>query len=95
MDNWKEIGERLRTARLLFKLTEKQAAEAAGVTVETWRAWEAGRRQRSCGPMMQFVRSYRISFDWLYYGGPGVFYVDLLANPPRAEIRGAIERRAA
>jgi hypothetical protein len=50
-------------------LTERQAAEAAGVTVKTWCAGEASRRQRSAAPMMQFVRSYRISFDWRFGGG--------------------------
>jgi transcriptional regulator with XRE-family HTH domain len=93
--NWQQTGERLRTARLLFKLTETEAAQAAGVTLKTWRAWEAGGRQRSIGPILKLGRQYRISIDWLFCGGLGIFYVDLLSDPPKAEIRRSIERRAA
>ena len=33
---------RLRRVRKAFKLSEEEAAKTAGVTIRTWRKWEAG-----------------------------------------------------
>jgi transcriptional regulator with XRE-family HTH domain len=43
--SWPEIGRRFRVARLVLGLTEQEAADAYGVTLRTYRKWEAGGQQ--------------------------------------------------
>ena len=44
---WQQYAQRLRLARTVLEISEKQAADAHGVTVGTYRRWENGGVQRS------------------------------------------------
>jgi DNA-binding XRE family transcriptional regulator len=41
-DSDREFGKRLNRVREYFGLTEHEAAQVAGVTIKTWKRWEAG-----------------------------------------------------
>jgi transcriptional regulator with XRE-family HTH domain len=61
------IGLRLRVARLLLGVTEREAADACGVTLRTYRGYEDGRNRRGNG-LEAFARKYGCSLRWLFYG---------------------------
>jgi transcriptional regulator with XRE-family HTH domain len=63
--NWRAYGRRLRLARLTLGISEAAAAEAHGVTLTTYRRWEAGARQSNRPePMLRFAERYGVSIDW-------------------------------
>jgi transcriptional regulator with XRE-family HTH domain len=62
--SWRLCGHRLRVTRLTLGITEKEAAAAHGVTVNTYRKWEAGGRQRG-GRFVDFAEKYDVSLNWL------------------------------
>jgi transcriptional regulator with XRE-family HTH domain len=67
--SWPEIGRRYRIARLTLGLTEKEAADAYGVTLRTYRKWEAGGRQTNRSDyVVRFAEKYDVSLDWLMVG---------------------------
>jgi len=68
MHIWQAIGERLRIARIALDLTEKEAAEAFGVTVRSYRRYEAGDAKFRGERWLRFCRRYKISTDWLICG---------------------------
>ncbi len=65
--DWRPFGLRLRTARIALGLTEAEAAKAAGVTIGTWRRYEAGGRVRTRA-MVKFCGLYSVNLDWLICG---------------------------
>lgn len=66
---WKDYGHRLRITRLTLGITEMQASTAHGVTVRTYRRWEAGCPQRSShAATLKFSKVYDVSLDWLING---------------------------
>jgi len=67
-DSWIETGHRLRVTRLALGITEREAAAASGVTVRTYRRWEAGGYPRGTG-LRDFAARYDVSMDWLLFGG--------------------------
>src|SRR6478609_1215837 len=78
-DNLKEVGQRLRAARVRagFK-TARAAAESLGIPYPTYTQHENGTRglQREAEV---YVRRYKISLDWLLRGkGPGMIDLDEL-----------------
>ncbi len=66
----REYGHRLRIVRLTLGLTEAEAATAHGITLRTYRRWEAGKPQggNSTMAMTRFAKTYNISFEWLIAG---------------------------
>jgi transcriptional regulator with XRE-family HTH domain len=55
--------------RLTLGITEAEAAAAYGVTVRTYRGWEAGRRQRlNHDGIVRFAEKYDVSIDWIVSG---------------------------
>ena len=66
--DWRAIGQRFRLARLACGGTEKEAANAYGVTVRTYRKYENGQPLRN--DFLGFVEKYDVSVDWLIYGDP-------------------------
>lgn len=64
----KAAGERLRITRIALDLTEAQAATGFGVTVRTYRRYEAGRMPRYADPIIAFCSKHDISVDWLIVG---------------------------
>jgi hypothetical protein len=64
------IGHRLRVARIVLNVDEREAAEACGVSLRTFRRFETGRLTRS-GPIIRFTRKYGVSGLWLFDGEGG------------------------
>lgn len=66
---WRGYGRRLRLARLTLGVTEGEAAAALGITLQTYRRWEARRWPPvSAGPVLAFAEIYNVSIDWLICG---------------------------
>jgi transcriptional regulator with XRE-family HTH domain len=66
---YRAVGRRLRITRLALNLSEAEAAAASGVTLRTYRKWEASyRRKNSHARLMAFCEKYDVSLDWLYFG---------------------------
>jgi transcriptional regulator with XRE-family HTH domain len=68
MHMWQAIGERLRVVRIALNLTEDEAAEAFGVTVRSYRRYEAGDVKFRGERWLRFCYRYKISTDWLICG---------------------------
>jgi transcriptional regulator with XRE-family HTH domain len=66
--DWNLYAHRLRVIRIVLGLSEKDAAVAHGVTLRTYRKWEAGAEQRSPTPMLNFASRHNVSIDWLVIG---------------------------
>jgi DNA-binding XRE family transcriptional regulator len=67
-----DFGQRLRALRHARGYTEKDAAATAGVTIRTWRRWEAGcvSTGNPCW-IPAFSEKYDVSCAWLVSGkGP-------------------------
>jgi transcriptional regulator with XRE-family HTH domain len=64
---WRDAGQRLRTTRLALGISEQEAADAGGVTLRTYRKYEAGFPQRKWD-FMGFVTKYDVSLDWIIRG---------------------------
>jgi hypothetical protein len=65
--DWATIGRRLRTTRIALEISEQEAADGFGVSLMTYRGYEAGRTQRGAG-FASFARRYEVSIDWLMDG---------------------------
>ena len=62
-------GRRLRLTRLTLGVTEGEAAAALGITLRTYRRWEARRWPPvSAGPVLAFAEIYDVNIDWLIKG---------------------------
>jgi DNA-binding XRE family transcriptional regulator len=82
-DYYKAIGHRLREARTAGGLSEQEAARVAGVTVRTWRKYEAGLYQRT-GRITLFALNTGTPIEWLVlgeYGAAGGFLLRGNATP--------------
>lgn len=101
---WVGYALRLRTLRAALDITEQEAAAAHSVTVETYRKWEAGGRQKSAAGFVAFSEKYDVNLDWLL-GCDGIGLKPHLSinkgnkvailpvrNAPRAERRAKIHR---
>lgn len=62
------IGHRLRVVRAALGLTEREAADAFGVTLRTYRRYEAGCVGNRPLTIVRFACRYAISLDWIIYG---------------------------
>jgi hypothetical protein len=61
----------LRTVRALLGISEQEAAHAYGVTLRTYRGYEAGRRQVQAWPALRFAIVFDLSNGWILSGdGP-------------------------
>jgi transcriptional regulator with XRE-family HTH domain len=62
------IGHRLRVARAALSISEKEAADAFGVALRTYRRYEAGFPGNLPLTIVKFARKYHISLNWLIDG---------------------------
>jgi transcriptional regulator with XRE-family HTH domain len=81
---YRDFSLRLRQVREALGLTEQQAAAGAGVTVRTYRRWEAGQIGRSAVPVFKFGRKFRVNLDWLF---GSVYAPDCAGLSPTQAIR--------
>ncbi|MGX1107860.1 MULTISPECIES: helix-turn-helix domain-containing protein [Bradyrhizobium] len=65
--DWIAAGRRLRVTRLALDISEERAAAGFGVSLRTYRGYEAGRPQRG-NWFLGFAREYDVSLDWLLDG---------------------------
>lgn len=63
-------GHRLRVSRLALGISEAECAAAAGVTVPTWRRWEAGGKPKG-GGALDFAFAYDVCPNWICSGDAG------------------------
>lgn len=75
-------GHRLHVTRLVLGITEKEAAAAFGVLLETYRRYEAGAYQKTGTPLLRFAKKYRVSLDWLIAGDAGQIKPHLSEEAP-------------
>lgn len=59
------LGERLRKARALSGLTQKQAAGAVGVSRSSLNMYERDERDPDSQTLSRLAQVYRVSADWL------------------------------
>ncbi|MCM1542485.1 MAG: helix-turn-helix domain-containing protein [Blautia sp.] len=62
---FKDLGSRLKSARLNSGLSRKQVAELTGVTVTTIGMYENGERFPSLHMIVKLAAHYRVSVDYL------------------------------
>jgi transcriptional regulator with XRE-family HTH domain len=65
---YQALSERLRLTRKLLRVSEQEAADAAGVTVKTYQKWESGATAPRCGFIENFCDELEVSIDWLLSG---------------------------
>lgn len=89
---WRQYGDRLRLARLVLQITEAQAADAAGVTLKTYKKWEAGTPHRQGKGFFRLAEKYDISLDWLGLGEGGGVRNHLVFNRSKFSILPVMTR---
>lgn len=65
---WMGYNQRLRVARLILGIKEREAAAAYGVPLKDYCAIEEGRRRAPGGDVIEFACKYDVSLDWLAFG---------------------------
>jgi len=71
------FARRLRLLRALLKLTEAGAAADHGVTLQTYRRWEAGGRSRRwLRAMLKFCKKHDVRYEF-YIAGEGAIFNDV------------------
>ena len=68
--NWREAGRRLRVTRLVLGLSEAESCRCIR-RLQTYRKYEAGARQTSMSPSLNFAQKFDVSLDWLVQGEAG------------------------
>ena len=62
----KEVGERLRGVRILKGITQKQAADATGITQPFLSAIERGQRSACTAQLIALIRYYKVPYDMIF-----------------------------
>jgi transcriptional regulator with XRE-family HTH domain len=65
---YQKLGERLRITRKTLGISEQEAADAADVTVTTYRKWEKGGHVHGTDPLLNFCDEFDVSLNWLGSG---------------------------
>ena len=66
--DYKEIGNRIRVARIASNLTREEAAERCGVTSSYYGNLERGDRRMSLDTLVRVSEGLDLSLDLLVYG---------------------------
>ncbi len=69
------LGQRLRLVRKKLGLTQEECARKAGIRVQTWRKYEAGKAEPGVQKLYFLAREYKVSISWLLTG-QGPMFVD-------------------
>lgn len=71
---YRELGKRLQWLRAALQLTEAQAAADHGVTLPTYRRWEAGGRIRGkYQALSNFCKKHKVSYEFYFAGQKPAF----------------------
>lgn len=73
-----KIGARLRAARSIHEVSQKEVAAALNTDAGTYCRYEAGTKQLTCEHVIRLTRSFGVSADWIFHG-----YVDQLSSSMR------------
>lgn len=68
--DWRAVGERIRSRRILFQLSLEQLAERAGCSVRYLQELEAGRKQPGRDLAVRLTKELHMSLDFLLSGAP-------------------------
>lgn len=71
-----ELGERIRKAREIQGLTQREAASQLEVSVSTYGSWERGRKVPSSAQILKICEVLKVRSEFLFRDG-GVKLVDL------------------
>ncbi|MBQ8965085.1 helix-turn-helix transcriptional regulator [Ruminococcus sp.] len=69
----KEVGERLRGVRLLLGLTQKQAAEATGISQSFLSSLERGQKSVCTAQIIALIRYYKVPYGMIFGSEDGDF----------------------
>lgn len=64
-----EVGERLRGVRQLMGITQKQAAEATGITQSFLSSLERGQKSACTAQIILLIRYYKVPYDLIFGDG--------------------------
>ena len=73
---WKNIGDRIREARIKLGLTQAQLARQVGVSSQAVWSWEAGRTKPTHGHLEELAFRCQVSTAWIL--GRDVLEAELL-----------------
>ena len=85
---WKNIGSRIREARLKTGLTQKRLSELLGVSPHAVWSWEAGKMKPTPEHLLELAYQCETSTDWLL--GRDMVEADILKEAD-VSFRNAIE----
>lgn len=78
----RDMGRRLKIARLTLNLSEKEMAAAIGVTALTYQKYEKGDQARSFQGTVNFCFEHKIDIDWLLSGYASSLDKSLASHAP-------------
>lgn len=81
-----ECGERISHLRTDCGLTQIQAAEKLNVSVQHYRAVEAGRRSASIELLIEIATTFQVSLDYIIFGQS----IEARLNNLKLELQNAI-----
>ena len=81
-----ECGARISHLRTDCGLTQIQAAEKLNVSVQHYRAVEAGRRSASIELLIEIATTYQVSLDYIIFGHS----IEARLNNLKLELQNAI-----
>src|SRR5579872_1204528 len=64
----KFFGERLRILRIVLGYTDARMADEIGISLRTYRKWEAGGTVRKWLPLQAFLDHHEVSYNWSLSG---------------------------
>jgi transcriptional regulator with XRE-family HTH domain len=67
-DKLKEVGRRLRTARLALGLDQQEMADALTVARTTYSNWEVGIRPPESFAMARLEERFGVTMSWIFLG---------------------------
>ena len=77
INEMKESGRRLKSARIALEMTQAALAASAGVSREAIAQAEGGRNFLSTHAMLRIYKRHGISIDWLVGGNTANLSVDI------------------
>jgi len=91
----KHIGKAARERRIALGMTQEDAAEKIGVTVEFYSRIERGKANPSLSNFMRMAIAFRVGLDHLagfHEEGAATEIIEMLTIPPPSDDRPAVKR---
>ena len=81
-----EVGERLRSVRLLMGITQKQAAEATGISQSFLSSLERGQKSACTAQIISLIRYYRVPYGMIFGSEKQDFHLSEFPSPSKSDI---------